>query len=205
MIFMGEIYFRPLLINMDIYREKISEFSQQEYDNAFSLLSSERQNAVLRMKFENDRKRSVLGEFLARKAISKQFEISQNDIIIKRTENGKPYCENLNIHFSIGHCKDFVVCVVNDSPVGVDIEFIRPLDLRVTRFACTEKDLAFLNSCDENQKELNFFRLWTAKEAFIKFHGKVLADLKTVDYESLIPNCKVLEFDGYIATIYKEE
>ncbi len=190
---------------MDIYREKISEFSQEEYEKAFKLLSEERQNAVLRMKFENDRKRSVLGELLARKAISQKCGIPPNEILIKRTENGKPYCENTQIHFSIGHCKDVVICAVSHSPIGVDVEFIRPLDLRITKFACTEKDLAFLNSCDENQKELNFFKLWTAKEAFIKFHGKVLADLKTVDYESLIPNCKVLEFDGYIATIYKEE
>lgn len=190
---------------MKICQARISEFSKKEFEKAFGLLSGERQNAVLRMKFENDRKRSILGEYLVRNAVFEEFGVNQADLIIRRTENGKPFCENAPIHFSIGHSKDMVVCGIHHSPIGVDVEFIRPLDLRITRFACTEKDLDFIN-CGEDQKEkeLRFFRLWTAKEAFIKFHGKILADLKSIDYESISPNCQCLSFDGYMATIYTE-
>ena len=90
------------------------------------------------------------------------------------------------MHFSIAHSGDNVVCAVDDSPVGIDVEFIRPLDLRITKFACTERDLEFLNTAStQTEKELLFFKLWTAKEAFIKFHGRVLADLKTIDFENI--------------------
>ena len=191
---------------MKICQARISEFSKEEFEKAFGLLSGERQNAVLRMRFENDRKRSVLGEYLVRNAVFEEFGVNQADLIIRRTENGKPFCENAPIHFSIGHSKDLVVCGIHNFPIGVDVEFIRPLDLRITRFACTEKDLDFIN-CGEDQKEkeLRFFRLWTAKEAFIKFHGGILADLKSVEYEDIKDRCQIFESDGYIATVYTEE
>lgn len=191
---------------MELIYGRISEFSEKEYEHALELLSCQRKSAVLRMRFENDRKRSVLGELLVRREISKRTGLAEKDVIINRTENGKPYCENAEMHFSISHCKDLVVCVVHRFPVGVDIEFIRPLDLRVTRFACTHKDLEFINSAeDEGEKERRFFKLWTAKEAYIKLHGKVLADLKTIDYEAISKNCTFFELDNYIAAIYNEK
>lgn len=191
---------------MELIYGRISEFSEEEFSVAFNWLSDERKNAVMRMRFENDRKRSVLGELLARREISKRTGLAEKDVIINRTENGKPYCENAEIHFSISHCKDLVVCAVHRFPVGVDIEFIRPLDLRITKFACTEKDLILINELEtDSEKEIMFFKLWTAKEAFIKFHGKVLADLKTVDYEAISKNCTFFELDNYIAAIYTEK
>ncbi len=191
---------------MQIYQGKISEFSEEEFNKAFDLLSEERKNAVLRMRFEKDRKRSVLGEYLARVGISAQTGTPAKDIKILRTENGKPFCENLNIHFSIAHSKDMVICAVHDFPVGIDVEFIRPLDLRVTRFACTERDLDFINSGkDQKEIELLFFKLWTAKEAFIKLHGKVLADLKTIDFENIKENCVFYESYGYVVSVYSEK
>ncbi len=191
---------------MQIYQGKISEFSGEEYNKAFDLLSEERKQAVLRMRFEKDRKRSVLGEYLARKGISAQRGIPEKDVKILRTENGKPFCENLNIHFSIAHSKELAVCAVHDFPVGIDVEFIRPLDLRVTRFACTEGDLDFINTAStQTEKEYLFFKLWTAKEAFIKFHGKVLADLKTVEYRDIKDNCQYFEQSGYIISVYSEK
>ena len=191
---------------MMICQARISEFTKEEFEKAFSLLSGERQNAVLRMRFENDRKRSVLGEYLVRNAVFEEFGVNQADLIIRRTENGKPFCENVPIHFSIGHSKDLVVCGIHNSPIGVDVEFIRQLPLRITRFSCNAKDLDFIN-CGEDQKEkeLRFFRLWTAKEAFIKFHGGILADLKSGESEDIKNICQVIEVDGYIATVYTEE
>ncbi|MBE6692613.1 MAG: 4'-phosphopantetheinyl transferase superfamily protein [Ruminococcaceae bacterium] len=191
---------------MKIYQGKISEFSVEEYNKAFDLLSEERKNAVSRMRFENDRKRSVLGEYLARKGISAQVGIPEKDIKILRTENGKPFCDNSDMHFSIAHSGDNVVCAVDDSPVGIDVEVIRPLDLRITKFACTERDLDFINTAStQTEKELLFFKLWTAKEAFIKFHGRVLADLKTIDFENIQENCEFFEENGYIISVYSEK
>ena len=99
-----------------------------------------------------------------------------------------------------------MICAIHHAPVGIDVEFIRPLDLRITRFACTEKDWDFVNEkADQKEKEMRFFRLWTAKEAYIKFHGKVLADLKSVEYQDIKDRCEILEYGGYIVTVYTEE
>lgn len=190
---------------MKIYSAKISEFSENEYNNAFSSMSEERKSAVLRKKFENDRKASVLGEALARKAICESLGIAERDIEFGRTENGKPFCRNGDIHFSISHSKDMVICALNNAPIGVDIEFIRPIDFRITKFACSLQEEEFLaEATDENEKQERFFKLWTAKEAFIKFHGLVLADIKDISYEEIKNRCDIYTFDGYIATVYRE-
>ena len=189
---------------MKIYTRLLSEFSQEEYNKYFQMMSEERKSAVLRKKFESSRKASVLGEAMARKTISEITNIAEDKIIFNRTENGKPYCENVDIHFSISHSKDMVVFAVDSNKIGVDVEFIKEIDFRITKFACNPQDMAIFESTqDEKEKRDIFFKIWTAKEAYIKYHGKILADIRDVVYEELLPHCKVIYQNGYIISIYR--
>lgn len=189
---------------MKVYKEKVSEFSEAEFNKYFQMMSPDRKAAVLKKKFESDRKASVLGEKSARKAIFERLGTAEDEIEFSRTENGKPFCVNGNVYFSISHSKDMVVCVADEREIGIDVEFIRDIDLRVMRFACTEKDEEIINSAKEAEKNLLFFKIWTAKEAFIKFCGGVLADLKDFSFEDIKKNCQTFIEDGYVISIYKE-
>ena len=40
-------------------------------------------------------------------------------------EHGKPYLEN-GPYFSISHCKEGIAVAVDDQPIGIDVESIRP-------------------------------------------------------------------------------
>lgn len=190
---------------MDLYVEYLENFTQDEFDETFNLMDNARKIAVLRLKNENDRRRSVLGERLARIGISKLCGIEKSEIVFERTESGKPYVKNANAFFSISHSKEIVVCAVDGKEIGVDIEKVRDIDLDITRIACTEKDKKFVFSTKDRSEQLDrFFSVWTAKEAYFKFVGTGIIGLKTIDYEEIKPFCEYHREGDYLIAIYKK-
>lgn len=94
------------------------------------------------------------------------FTGSEKPLQIKRWPSGKPYIEG-GPCFSYSDSGGFGLCAVSEAEIGADIEILRPAAryLAVARrfFAPDEAAAA---------TEENFFRLYTAKEAYVKFTGK---------------------------------
>lgn len=85
----------------------------------------------------------------------------------ERTENGKPYAEGAAF-FNISHSGSFAVAAVSDCEVGVDIERIREVNLKIAeKFSSDERE--YILSAENPQKA--FFEIWTAKEAYLKKCG----------------------------------
>lgn len=90
---------------------------------------------------------------------------------IARTEQGKPYFLNENLHFSITHTKKYAFCALSDCPVGIDAE---ELDRKVNP-ALAEKILSpgereqYEKAADKNKALLTF---WVLKEAAAKCTGQ---------------------------------
>ncbi len=195
---------------MKIYIKSISDFSEEEYKEYFEMMSHERKNAVLRLRFDNDKKRSILGEVLARKGISKECNIKESEIFFGREDYGKPFCKNADIHFSISHSKEMAACAVSHNRIGLDIEKIRNMETRITRISCTESDLEYVFGFNgipdefDNESLIRFFCLWTAKEAYFKFQGTGIVRLKDVSYKNIAPFCKTETQGEYMITVYEE-
>ncbi len=193
---------------MKLLKADLADFSQEEYNKYYEMLDEARTIAVDRMKNERDKRLSVLGESLARKGISEALKIDERAITFTRNENGKPRANGLDVHFSVSHSKDKVVCVISDKNVGADIEKIRFCEPRVTKFACVDDDFDFVFGANafpegfDEQSLLRFFILWTAKEAYIKFCGKKMANIKDFSYNSIKSNCETHINDGYVLTVY---
>ena len=198
---------------MKIYTALLSETSDAELENGFLMMDDVRKQAVLRYRGEKDRKRTIIGEILARKGIAEATGICEKDIVFGRYDSGKPYAKNVDIEFNISHSKDMVVCAVSESAIGIDVEFIRDMDMRITKIACTERDKEYIFGCKDADIEavtpdesmiLRFFKLWTAKEAYFKYHGSGIVGLKTVDYSDIEQKCKFYIDSGYIITVYTQ-
>ncbi len=195
---------------MKIYIKKTDSFTADEYEKYYSMMSEKRKNAVDRLRNQNDKIRSVLGEATVRRSIAERFNVSESEVIFDRTEKGKPFCVNFDICFGISHSKEYVAAAVSEHNVGIDIEKIRQVEARVTKIACDERDKGFVfndlprDNFDENSKK-RFFLLWTAKEAYFKFCGTGIVKLQDVSYCDIKDNCTVFEGDGYIMTVYSEK
>lgn len=198
---------------MKIYYKSLSRFGDDEYSLYLSMTDDVRREALSRMRIENDRRRSVLGESLARLGISKLADCREEDINFSRTEKGKPICDKENAFFNISHCGDTVVCAVDDQNVGIDFEKMRKVEARVTEIACTDSDKQFIfgdrmpdidEIITDSDVLRRFFTVWTAKEAYFKFVGIGVIGLLTVSYSDIKANCQTLEKDGYMMSVYSE-
>ncbi len=194
---------------MILYLAELKDLTENDYEKFLALMSDSRRDALLRMRIENDRKRTVLGEMLARRAISEQTGLEIDKISILRAENGKPYCENADIHFSISHSKERVVCAVSEQPLGVDTEKIRFTEPRITRACCVGSDFSYIfGNSDQDVQTLNdeqlerFFTLWTAKEAYCKYTSVGVTGMKHITLADIMPYCKIIKDNGFVTAIY---
>lgn len=195
---------------MKWYKYDIRDLSAAEYDKWHSLMSEDKKRRVDRFRFVDDKKRTVAGEMLARKAIAEWCDVAEESIVFDKKEYGKPLAIGLDVEFNISHSGDMVVCVVDDKPVGVDIEQIRPIDLTVARRICTSEELRYLfghvprteDFAYTKDKEIlkHFFEIWTAKEAYGKCVGNGISYLGIESLSILKTHCI---FDDYCVCIVK--
>lgn len=93
---------------------------------------------------------------------------------IGRTATGKPFFpDRPQLHFNLSHSGSFALCALDDSPVGVDIETVRPHHPRLAERICSPAELAWLGAQADPQGAL--LSLWTKKEARVKQDGCGLA------------------------------
>lgn len=164
---------------MKIYSYNINNASKAEIDEWCEAMSDERKADVARIKIEKKQKQKIIADRLCRLAISEFCEIPPENIIFKTTEKGKPFAAGLNIHFSVSHSGDYVVCAVSDKEIGIDIEKIRSANPRAAQKFASPKEIDYINS---NQN--GFFEIWTLKEAYFKCIGTGLgADIKNVTFD----------------------
>ncbi len=80
---------------------------------------------------------------------------------------GKPYLADNRAFFNLSHTGDWVVCAVADSEIGVDAQLHGICNDKVVARCFTSSEVAWLN----DDRDGRFSRLWTYKEAYIKFTG----------------------------------
>ena len=194
---------------MKWYKYDTRDLTDTEYNKWYSLMSEDKRHRVDRFRFLDDKKRTVAGEMLALKTIAEWCGVVPESITFGIKEHGKPYAKDLAVEFNISHSGNMVVCAVDDKPIGIDIEQIRPIDLTVAKHICTDEELLYLFGHTPIEQDfayttdteilIRFFKLWTAKEAYGKCIGTGLSNGK-----SLLFNCQqILLKVGYVISIYK--
>ncbi len=101
-------------------------------------------------------------------------EIAFDDEINKWTEGekGKPFFEDLPVHFNVSHSGFLWVCMVGEAPCGIDIQVgqemnVRKYDKIIQRYFTPNEQLF----CEKYGTE-GFFRIWAHREAFGKYTGE---------------------------------
>ena len=164
--------------------DDLSSYTDARFHADLDLLPPSRREKALRYRDPEDGKRSALAFLLLRDALRTEYGIL--DVPEFRTnEYGKPYFEDLPVHFNISHCRDAVAVIVADHPVGIDVESIAPYRPHAARMiACDEELLRIENASDPARA---FIRLWTEKEAIVKYEGCGLShackDLDPAEYD----------------------
>lgn len=189
----------------------IENLSEAQFDSAFDKMSSERKIRCLRYKFTEDRRRMAFGDELLRKLLSEVYSADEKDIELNNLPSGKPVAKVLGkeVFVSITHSGNFVASAVSDTAVGIDLEVKKAYKPTVYK-ALNEAEREYI--AKSKDEALAFYKIWTAKEAFVKLSGVGLAGFSKADVLPLVKNgkwdglvLKANHTDDYVFTIIYEK
>ncbi|MEB3211068.1 MAG: 4'-phosphopantetheinyl transferase superfamily protein [Leptolyngbyaceae bacterium] len=181
----------PALRDTDVHlwRASLSDDALQREDYESIVSSDERQRAA-RLKFEHLQHRFIIGRGILRKLLGHYLAIAPDRLQFTYGRYGKPALDTtqhpIRLSFNVSHSHTmalFAFC--RQGAIGVDIEHIgrSPDVLALSQRFFTPREHQFIRSSPSEQAVLNFFRLWTCKEAYLKATGEGLSGLQTVEVD----------------------
>ncbi len=143
---------------INIHYIDIDEVKRHEGE-ILAYIDEERKEKALRYKERKDRLLSLGASYLI-----KRFTSSSP---LLYTDRGKPY--KSNEHFSISHSGRYAIFALSSSPVGIDIEAIRPYSRRLEEAVLSEEERKAVKN------DGDFLSLWCLKESLLKATGEGLS------------------------------
>jgi len=130
-----------------------------------------------RFRIESARRRFVLARTLLRRELAIVVGVDPSVICFGVGDRGKPYMTRPTTgsapRFNLSHSGDFVVLVVAEVEVGVDVESLRAVPnaerLALRFFSPVERRAVV--SLEGGERDHAFLRIWTRKEAYLKATG----------------------------------
>lgn len=181
--------------------------TQEELKNDLLLLPEWRRMKALSYRFLIDQVLCTKAYLLLQRGLVENYGIEE-ELVFEYVGYGKPILRDYpDIHFNLSHCKRGVLCVIDNRPVGCDIEEIESkLDLDLCRKCFNDKEISKIISSSDSC--LEFTKLWTMKESYLKLTGDGINDnLTTLFTKDLLGS---ITFDthvcmekGYVYSICK--
>lgn len=194
---------------MKLIYDNINNYSEEDYKFFLLQIKKEKQNKILKILKNDDKKRSILGEILLIRLLNEQ-NINYSSITFNKNNYGKPYIKDINLFFNISHSKDYVCCAISNNEIGIDIEKLRPTNDSIINQFATNKEKEYIN---EKQKYYTkrSFEIFTLKESYLKCLGVNLNNIKNIEFEiknNIIKNNKhtfkfklIYDIENYIIAI----
>ena len=111
-----------------------------------------------------------------RNVLAKTLNQLPEKIRIKNAEHGKPYLADYpELAFNLSHSADRLMIAIGwNCQLGVDMEICKQrINLSGLVDKCfAEEEAAYWTKLPETQKNQEFYRFWTRKEAFVKATGR---------------------------------
>ena len=138
----------------------------------------------IREEYKGAHMEHMIAEKLLEIGLKKEFGIDLEYEPRAEGEHGKPFLSyRPAIHYNISHSGEYVVCVLADEEVGIDVQIHRKANYErmLERMVTDEKRREILAGPDV---EKEFFTQWVLREAYIKWTGEGLSrDLRNISME----------------------
>ena len=173
----------------------------KEVERLAQTLSTDERGRAARFHFEQDRQRFIVARGLLRTILSNYLSIPADRLQFDYGPHGKPTIKATSLRFNLSHSQNLALYALTcDRELGVDIEFIRPINdaVQIAQRYFSPCENAIFQALAPDQKPAGFFHHWTRKEAYLKAVGDGLAannddfDRTVATHESSDPNCWLL-------------
>lgn len=139
-----------------------------------SYVSPERREKIKAYRFSKDRKLSLYAALLLPFACTDQYDLPFAEIDPLWPRTGKPILQSHpEIHFSIAHSGHCSAIVISDQETGLDAELIAEAPMKAMKRAFSPEETRQIFSSED--RNLEFYRIWTRKEAYGKYLGTGLS------------------------------
>ncbi|TCZ80999.1 4'-phosphopantetheinyl transferase superfamily protein [Paenibacillus albiflavus] len=161
---------------MEVFVLEIQELNEGVFENLLTKVSPEKANRIRKFVFKQDAHRVLCADLFIRSIIMQQCFIENAKIEFKYNSYGKPQLiGHPGFHFNISHSGNWIVCAVDNQPIGIDIEMLQDIDLQIADRFFSTQEVIDLYQQDRDSRTSYFFDLWTLKESYIKMLGKGLS------------------------------
>jgi 4'-phosphopantetheinyl transferase len=162
-----------------------SPITDSDFRQAYANADLPRQRKIDTYLHREDKERSLVGDMLTRLMLFRHFGHASMKAPFTVNRFGKPYLEGQSgMHFNLSHAGDWIVCAVDSSPIGIDVEQIQSIDMAIAAHYFSAAEQEALQAIPPENRPSCFFDLWTLKESYIKAIGKGLSEtlnLFTID------------------------
>ncbi|MFN8135856.1 MAG: 4'-phosphopantetheinyl transferase superfamily protein [Bacteroidales bacterium] len=163
------------MIKAFVVKLRDDEFSAEYQDTLLQYLPEAGRKRVSNRQNLTSKLHTVAGELLARYSVGQYLGHAKPEIELEFGEKGKPRIANLiNVHFNISHSGNYVVCAVSGQELGIDVERVRKVNLRIAERFFSQPEIDDLMALEEDERMQYFITLWTIKESYLKAIGRGL-------------------------------
>ncbi|WP_169728931.1 4'-phosphopantetheinyl transferase family protein [Desulfatirhabdium butyrativorans] len=152
-------------------------------------------------RFQRGKARNEYLSWMARKAAMLSAKhLGIEAMAFPKSDAGAPV-QYQGMHWSVSHKPESVAGIVCPHPVGIDIERLRPVSERMFDMIATPAEWNLLRHLESIDR---FFRLWTAKEAALKWFGTGLTGLSRCRLEAVETGGFLLHMEAHFLRVFHE-
>lgn len=180
-----EAMLEPVRAGLALLRLHLAE-EESQVDDLRDLLSVQERDRAGRFARRDDAARYIVGHARLRQWLGRRLGIAPRALRFSENAYGKPMLDGLPSapRFNLSHSGDWVLIAIDaHSPVGVDVEAIRPNMSRIDDFrgVLAPEEQLWLDRLPAGERARAFARTWVRKEAYIKAIGEGMSrDLKSI-------------------------
>jgi len=151
-----------------LYAEINKLWNNHKLGAKLQLLPANLQQDIIKKKDQHDRQLSVTGKLMLQNIVNEfDINIPLNNLLYN--QYNRPHF-NAGFDFNISHSANMVMCCGTDKgKIGIDVEFIKPIDLANYINYFTQNEWAHIYKKPDPVSEFYYF--WTRKEAVLKAMG----------------------------------
>ncbi len=162
---------------LKVYALKLNlnrEIGHRIVDDLLSRVEPTKEVRLRRFVRQEDKLRGLFADLLIRDLIMQRTGLKNEEIEFFTNQYGKPFLKGMDdVQFNLSHSGNWVVAVIDDQKVGIDIEQIQSIDLDIAKHYFSESEHKDLMR--HGDRLAYFFTLWSLKESYIKILGEGLS------------------------------
>lgn len=147
----------------------------------------------------------MIGEKLLEAGMKKEYGICLKYEPRSEGDHGKPFFAlRADIHYNISHSGEYVMCLLADQEVGIDVQIHRQAHYeKMLRRMVPQEEIDDILTADNVEQA--FFIQWVLREAYIKWTGQGLSrDLRTIDMKQGVYTLLDIQ-EGYSGAVWSRK